>query len=183
MSEAERSGTSRHRLEGTGAHGTQCLPVAESRPVFADPSGRRRRVLRYAGRAAVACLAACLGAVVVAMTGGPQAPFTQWAVQPGPAISATDHASAQPAGRAAGRASGGSSGRAASGPAQNVQAAAPGASAPATASPSPSQGASPSAQPSASATASSSAVPVNPAGKTPPGHTKSANPRSSASVA
>ena len=156
--------------QGIGATGTQCLPLVESEPVFADPSGRRRRVLRYAGRAAVACLAACLGAVVVATTGGPQAPFTQWAVQPRPATSASGHVSAQPAGRAT------------SGPSQNAPAAASGASAPAPASPSPSLGASPSARPSASATASTSAVAVNPAGKTPPGHTRSANPHSSASV-
>jgi hypothetical protein len=162
-------------IERIGATGTQCLPLVESGPVFADPSGRRRRVLRYAGRAAVACLAACLGAVFVAMTGGPQAPFTQWAVQPRPATSASGHVSARPAGRA--------SGRATSGPSQNAPAAAPVASAPAPASPSPFQGASPSAQPSVSATASTSAVPVNPAGKTPPGHTKSPNPHSSARVA
>src|SRR5215472_3344725 len=59
----------------------QYTPVVESGPVFADSSGRRRRVLRYAGLAAAAVLAICLGAVVVAMTGGPQAPFTHWAVQ------------------------------------------------------------------------------------------------------
>ncbi len=49
----------------------------ESGPVFTDSSGRRRRVLRYAGLAVAVALAVCLGAVAVAMTGGPQAPFTQ----------------------------------------------------------------------------------------------------------
>jgi len=57
---------------------------AESRPVFADPSGRRRRVLRFAGIGSMAVLAAFLVAVVMAMTGGPQAPLTQWAVPQAP---------------------------------------------------------------------------------------------------
>ncbi|MBO0836848.1 MAG: hypothetical protein J2P28_15265 [Actinobacteria bacterium] len=50
------------------------------RPIFADPSGRRRRLMFRMGIAAAVALAACLGAVVVAIAGGPQAPFTQWAV-------------------------------------------------------------------------------------------------------
>ena len=144
---------------------------AESGPVFADPSGRRRRVLRYAGLAAAAVLAACLGAVVVATTGGPQAPFTQWAAQQLPAASASGHASARPADRGTG------------GPLQDAPVAAPGASAPVPSGPSPSPGASPSARPSPSANATASAVSVNPAGRTPQGHTKSPNPRKSANAA
>ena len=56
----------------------------ESRPVFADPSGRRRKVLRFAGIGSMAVLAAFLVATVMAVTGGPQAPFTQWAVPQAP---------------------------------------------------------------------------------------------------
>lgn len=52
----------------------------ESRPVFADPSGRRHRVLRFAGIGSMAVLVAFLAAVAMAVTGGPQAPFTHWAV-------------------------------------------------------------------------------------------------------
>src|SRR5215470_8323612 len=63
------------------------LLLVDSRPVFVDPSGRRHRVLRRAGLGAVAVLVACLGAVVVALAGGPQAPFTRWA-DPRPAAPA-----------------------------------------------------------------------------------------------
>ena len=35
--------------------------------------------MRVAGLAAAVLLVVCLGAVVIAMTGGPKAPFTQWA--------------------------------------------------------------------------------------------------------
>src|SRR6516164_9410930 len=51
----------------------------ESRPVFADPSGRRRRIMQRAGLGSAAALVVCLGAVVVALAGGPQAPLTGWA--------------------------------------------------------------------------------------------------------
>jgi len=58
--------------------------------VFSDPSGRRRRVVRRVGLASAAVLVGCLGAVVVALAGGPQAPFTHWAV-PRPAAVPPDH--------------------------------------------------------------------------------------------
>ena len=58
--------------------------IVEPVPVFADPSGRRRRVFRRVGLALAAALAACLSAVVVALAGGPQAPFTHWAAPPAP---------------------------------------------------------------------------------------------------
>src|SRR6516162_9590883 len=60
-------------------------PAVHSRPVFADPSGRRRRALRRIGGVSAAALAICLGAVVVAMAGGPEAPFTEWAAPRVPA--------------------------------------------------------------------------------------------------
>src|SRR6266581_3946498 len=51
-------------------------PAVHSKPVFTDPSGRRRRAMRRIGLVSAAALAICLGAVVVAMAGGPAAPFT-----------------------------------------------------------------------------------------------------------
>src|SRR5689334_13575403 len=60
-------------------------PAVHSRPVFTDPSGRRRRAMRRIGLVSVAALAICLGAVVVAMAGGPAAPFTNWAAPRAPA--------------------------------------------------------------------------------------------------
>lgn len=128
-------------------------------------------MLRYSGLAAAAVLTACLGAVVVAMTGGPQAPFTQWAAQQLPATSASGHASARPVGRGTG------------GPLREAPVAAPAASASVPSSPSPSPGAPLSARPSPSGAASTSAAPANPAGRTPLGHTKSPNPRKSANAA
>src|SRR5215472_4498050 len=48
-------------------------------PIFADPSGRRRGLLRRLGLIVAAALVACLAAILVSMAGGPQAPFTHWA--------------------------------------------------------------------------------------------------------
>lgn len=50
--------------------------------VFTDPSGRRRRRFRRIGQTAMVVLALCLGAVGVAMAGGPGAPFAQSRPQP-----------------------------------------------------------------------------------------------------
>src|SRR6266446_5993482 len=57
-------------------------------PVFADPSGRRRR--RRAGICCAAVLIGCLAIVIVALLGGPTAPFIPWAAAgpPAPAPSA-----------------------------------------------------------------------------------------------
>src|SRR5256884_2298764 len=60
-------------------------PAVHSKPVFTDPSGRRRRVMRRIGLVSAAALAICLGAVVVAMAGGPAAPFADWAAPRAPA--------------------------------------------------------------------------------------------------
>jgi hypothetical protein len=156
-------------------------PVVESGPVFADPSGRRHRVLRFAGLGAAAVLAVCLGFVAVAMTGGPQAPFTQWAAPQVPASPPGGQNS-----QAAGHSPGGRPG-AAPGSAGAQDPVAAGATGPAGAGTTPSRTASPSPSagslPSATATASTvSPAPTNPAGKTPPGHTKSAHPHASASA-
>ena len=61
------------------------LLAVHSRPVFADPSGRRRRAMRRIGFVSAAALAICLGAMVVAMAGGPAAPFAEWAAPRAPA--------------------------------------------------------------------------------------------------
>src|SRR2546429_9254681 len=60
-------------------------PAVHSKPVFTDPSGRRRRAMRRFGLVSAAALAICLGAVVVAMAGGPAAPFADWAAPRAPA--------------------------------------------------------------------------------------------------
>jgi len=152
-------------LVGTGKH------AGHNGPVFADPSGKRHRVLRRAGLSAAALLvAAFAGAVIMAMSGGPQAPFTQWAVPQAPA-------SSQPPARVAfdrGVRGGSARGSASASPARQAQ-----ASPRADPSPSPAARRSASAAPSGSTTA----VPSNRAGKTPPGRVKSPNPHKPASAA
>jgi hypothetical protein len=150
------------------------LPV-ESRPVFADPSGRRRRIMRRVGLGSAAALVVCLGAVVVAVAGGPQAPFTDWAAPHARA------AAVPGSGRSGAADRGGSN----AGPSQ------PGAQPGRVLSPLPSARSSPrpggSAAPSSPAVPSSSSfaaapsspVPANPAGRTPPGSTRSPNPHTS----
>jgi hypothetical protein len=137
------------------------LLLVESRPVFVDPTGRRRRVLRRAGMGAVAVLVTCLGAVAVALAGGPQAPFTHWAAPQPAAPAPSDHARS-----GAHHQSGGV------GPAQPD----PQAGVLPSAIPSARPGPSPRPSPSPSA---SSPVPTNPAGHTPPGLGKSPGPRKS----
>lgn len=68
--------------------------------MFADPSGRRQRILRFAGFGSMAVITLCLGAVIVAMSGGPRAPFTQWAGPQVPSSSAPAHPGNQPLGGA-----------------------------------------------------------------------------------
>ena len=70
-------------------------PAVHSKPVFTDPSGRRRRVMRRIGLVSAAALAICLGAVVVAMAGGPAAPFTDWAAPRAP-VAAPHNGSTHP---------------------------------------------------------------------------------------
>jgi hypothetical protein len=143
-------------------------PAVHSRPVFTDPSGRRRRAMRRIGLMSAAALAICLAAVVTAMAGGPTAPFTNWAA-PRPPAAATH---------------GGTPVRA---PAHRTTGVSPSSQPPASVPvPSASAGSAPpasgsvTAQPTASGTAAASAtsppVPTNPAGRTPPGHAKSPRP-------
>ena len=143
-------------------------PAVHSRPVFTDPSGRRRRVMRRIGLLAAAALAICLGAVMMAMAGGPAAPFTNWAA-PHPPAAATHDATPirAPAHGPTGAAP--SSQPAWLAPVPSVSA---GSAPPASGSATPR----PTASGTAAASSTSSPVPTNPAGRTPPGHTKSARP-------
>ena len=55
------------------------LPVVHAGPVFADPSGRRRRALRVLGAAAGLIIVVSLALITLGLAGGPQAPFISWA--------------------------------------------------------------------------------------------------------
>jgi hypothetical protein len=128
--------------------------------------------MRFAGLGAGAVLAVCLGAVVLAMTGGPQAPFTQWAVPQAQAGSQSGHPAQDAAAQTRGP---GARGDSTPNP----------AGAGGTRRPSPSTGTSPgslSASPSAGPAAGPSQTPTNRAGRTPPGQTRSPNPRKSTGV-
>jgi len=137
-------------------------------PIFADPSGRRRRTLRRLGVTAAALLGACLAAILVSMAGGPQAPFTRWADPASTAVpSYASHAARQhhlqhgtsPSGQQPGQAQppGTTSPRGSSSPGTT----------PSSSSPAPSP--SPSPTPDVSPT---SPAPTNPAGHTPPGKSR-----------
>jgi len=128
--------------------------------VFADPSGRRRRTLRVLGAAAGLIIVVALALITVGLAGGPQAPFISWA---------HPHRGGGPA---AGKHPGQASPPAAV-PAQPSPSADPQPSPSASPSPLPSQRTSPSESPTATP------APTNPAGKTPPGRTKSPNPHKS----
>lgn len=117
----------------------------------------RHHILRLAGLGVAAVLAICLGAVVVAMTGGPQAPLTQWAAPRQSAGGSSGHAAQQGAARAT--ASSGAPGR--TGTVNTT----PGARAV------PSASAGPSATPATTRPATGSANRT-----TPPGQVKSPNP-------
>jgi hypothetical protein len=142
------------------------IQPVESTPVFADPSGRRRRVMRRLGVVAAVVLVTCLGAVLVAMAGGPQAPLTTWAAprhlaptsRPGASSAANRAASSRPGAQA-----------------RPQRSLVPGLS------PSPSAQVSPKPSPGVTPSPSSSASvsPTNPSGRTPPGQTKSPNPHKS----
>ncbi|HEX6856418.1 MAG TPA: hypothetical protein VF204_14080 [Streptosporangiaceae bacterium] len=134
-----------------------------SSPVFADPSGRRRRLLRLLGAAAGLIIAVSLALITVGLAGGPQAPFISWAH---PHRGAAPTVSKHPGHG--------------SPPPPPPSAAVPVQPSP-SADPQPSPSGSPSPSPSASPSESPTAAPAptNPAGKTPPGQTKSPNPHRS----
>ncbi len=154
-----------------------------AQPVFADPSGRRRRLLRRVGVGAAAVLALCMGAVVVAMAGGPQAPFTDWAarlVQPSGAASQIGGSHAPSGGHGSSPAD--AQGGAAPSPSAQLPPGGKSSSPPVSGSPGPSSQPPRSGSPSPSVTPSGSGspspTPTQP-GHTPPGHSKSPNPHKS----
>src|SRR5437764_1701968 len=125
-------------------------PAVHSRPVFTDPSGRRRRVMRRIGLVSAVALAICLGAVVVAMAGGPAAPFTDWAAPRAPEVATHSGGTTRAPARGASLS-----------PASPRPALAP--SAGSDPSPSGSATSSPTASGAAAASGTSSPVPTNPA--------------------
>jgi len=129
-------------------------------PVFADPSGRRRRALRVLGAAAGLIIVVSLALITLGLAGGPQAPFISWAHP--------HRGGAPPVGRHPGQAS-----PSAAVPVQPSPSADPQSSPSASPSPLPSPSASPSESPT------ETPAPTNPAGNTPPGRTKSPNPHKS----
>jgi len=142
------------------------LRVVNPSPVFADPSGRRRRKMRLLGIGAGLAIVGSLVLITVGLAGGPQAPFISWALP---------H---HPGGAAGQRPSGGHSG---SGQARSAAAGAAAPSPSASPQPSPSADPRPSPQPSASSspspgTSTATPSPTNPAGRTPPGQTKTPTP-------
>ena len=145
-------------------------PDVHSRPVFTDPSGRRRRAMRRIGLLSAAVLAICLGAVVTAMAGGPAAPFTNWAAPRATAAATRDGAPAQVPAR-------GTAGVSPSSP-RPGPAPVPSASAGSAPPASGSVTVRPTATGTATASGTSPPVPTNPAGRTPPGHAKSPHPGS-----
>jgi len=151
-----------------GARLATLVPV-ETRPVFADLSGRRRRLMRRLGIGSGAALVICLGAVMVALAGGPQAPFTHWAAPP----SAADQAANARAGHD----------RSGTGSGANTSPTSSGRSGSSGSAATPSRSASsphPSPSPTKSASPTPSASPSPPSSAhTPPGHTKSPNPHRS----
>jgi len=129
--------------------------TVEPEAVFADPSGRRRRIMRRLGLGLAAALAACLGVIAVAVAGGPQAPFTHWAAPP-PRATASNHDLGH---RVISRS-----------PPVPLPGVGP--------SPHPTPGRSSSARPRPGGLASSP-VPTNPAGRTPPGRSRTPHPHQS----
>ena len=151
------------------------LRVVNPSSVFADPSGRRRRRLRLLGIGAGAVISAALALIIAGLAGGPKAPFISWALP--------HHAAGTPPGQHPGAAGQQGAGQARS--------SAPPAGAPSPSAgpqPSPSADRLPSPRPSASSSPSpgtstpaptTTPSPANPAGRTPPGHTRTPNPHKS----
>jgi hypothetical protein len=137
----------------------------ETGPVFADPSGQRRKLMRVFGAAASVVLVGALIIAGIGLFGGPNTPFSVFG-----APAATDHGHQGTTGRGNGTAPGSSS-RPPDAPSSSAPA---GSSKP---SPSPST----SRRRSPTPTPSSSPSPTNKAGKTPPGQGRSKTPHPSPS--
>jgi len=130
--------------------------------------------MRRIGGVSAAALAICLGAVVVAMAGGPEAPFTEWAAPRAPAAAVHNDRTAQ----------GNDPNRNAMSPSPPGQQPGRTLSPSLSGRPTPTPSAGPTPRPSTSGTPRASGspglpTPTNPAGRTPPGHSKSPNPGTS----
>jgi ABC transporter len=149
------------------------LRVVHSSPVFADPSGRRRRKMRLLGVGAGLAIAAALALITVGLAGGPKAPFISWELprqagaQSGQHPATAGHTAVGQAGSSAPSAVAPAGTRSPS-PSADPQ---PSPSADRQPSPSPSASSSPSPS-----TSTATPTPTNPAGKTPPGQTRTSTP-------
>ncbi|HEX5189781.1 MAG TPA: hypothetical protein VFW16_09585 [Streptosporangiaceae bacterium] len=133
-------------------------------PVFADPSGQRRRLMRVIGAAASMALVGALVLAGVGLFGGPDTPFSVFGA---PAKPTHGPGAAGPRG-SGGRAPGSASG-------------VPGAPSAPARSGKPSPSPSTSQDHSPTPTPTSSPTPTNKAGRTPPGQGRSKRPRPSPS--
>lgn len=129
----------------------------ETGPVFADPSGQRRRLLRVFGAAASALLVGALIVAGIGLFGGPDTPFSVFSA----------HGHGDQGGSDPGK--------------KSDQGGYPGTSAPGAGSTSHGASRSRSSTPSPTASPSSSPSPTNGAGKTPPGRSRSRRPHPSPS--
>jgi hypothetical protein len=139
----------------------------ETGPVFADPSGHRRKLMRVFGAAASVVLVGALIIAGIGLFGGPNTPFSVFG-----APAAKDHGHRGATGTGTGNAPGSSS---------RSPTDAPSGSASRSGKPSPSPSPSTSRHRSATPTPTSSPSPTNPAGKTPPGQDRSKTPHPSPS--
>ncbi len=137
----------------------------DASPVFTDPSGQRRRLMRLAGAGGSVVLVGALVLVGIGLTGGPDTPFSVFSA---PHRHSQEHRSRSSRHGTAGR--------------QRPGSAVPSSSPDPPASPQPSPSASPSspaAGPSPTTSPGTSPAPTNKAGKTPPGRSHSAHPHPS----
>jgi len=142
----------------------------ETGPIFADPSGQRRRLMRMAGAGGSVLLVGALILVGIGLFGGPNTPLSVFGAPVAHGRSGTGGAGKQSGAHSApGRPTPGA-GSSSSRPGQHTSPTLSG-------SPSPSH----SAAPSPTASPSSSPTPTSTASMTPPGHTKTPHPHPSPS--
>jgi|SRR6185437_14797372 hypothetical protein len=135
----------------------------ETGPVFADPSGQRRKLMRVFGAAASVVLVGALIMAGIGLFGGPETPFSVFGAPPAPARGHHGPAGSAP------------------GSSRSMQPNAPSGSGPAhSGQPSPTPTPSRSRH-SPSPTPTSSPAPTNKAGRTPPGQGRSKSPHPSPS--
>jgi hypothetical protein len=157
-------------IQSYDADGTPEVDTGETQetgPVFADPSGQRRRLMRVFGAAASIVLVGALVMAGIGLFGGPNTPFSVFG-----APASGDHGHQGTTGQ-------GASGGPAS--ASSLPAGAPGSGPAHSGSRSPSPSPSASRDQSPAPTPSISPTPTNKAGKTPPGQSRSKQPHPSPS--